>query len=72
MTDMNGFKYRLGDEMFRTNEELNAALAEHLGWSELPPMGKHEGVINFLHPDGTFVTRFTYERVDGVDVITPV
>lgn len=68
MTDSSGNKYEFLGIRYKTNDELNAALAAHLGLAEMPLMGKHGGIIT-VHDGREFVTRFTYIHEDGVDKV---
>lgn len=71
MTDPLGNKYEFAGVRYRTNDELIAALAAHLGLSGLPIFGKHGGIIT-VHDGREFVTRFTYVHEDGVDKVVVV
>lgn len=70
MTDVNGFKYEFEGVKYRTNEEVDAALAAHLGMESLPSKGKHGGEIVIMR-DGAYTRVFTYVHEDGVDKIVP-
>lgn len=68
MTDSSGTKYEFLGVRYKTNAELDAALAAHLGLAEMPLMGKHGGIIT-VYDGKEFVTRFTYVHEDGVDKV---
>lgn len=71
MTDSSGNKYEFLGVRYKTNDELNAALAAHLGLPQMPLMGKHGGIIT-VWDGAAFVTRFTYVHEDGVDKVVAV
>lgn len=73
MADANGMKHEFQGQRFADTEALNAALAAHLGLETFPEHhGRHGGKIMLQDGSGGYVQRFSYERVDGVDVVTPV
>lgn len=71
MADAAGMKYEFQSERFADKDGLNAALAAHLGLEAMPHHGRHGGVIMLPDGAGGWAQKFTYERVDGVDVVTP-